>query len=164
MELCRSVGKYQAGIFIISAKIIWEFRFLYTKWSDFAAIHGAKRPHINPAVWLKINSTGKLLRFMNASLGSLSLIHRHYHQQVTLYLLLLLLLWPFVFPRTYNFISFSYRNSSPLSLDTNLPPQVFWRQILQSSFSKGSQMNLSWKMLKNRLSKGALMASNTKFV
>lgn len=135
MELCRSVGKYQAGIFIISAKIIWEFRFLYTKWSDFAAVHGAKKPHINPAVWLKVNSSGKLLRFMNASLGSLSLIHRHYHQQVTLYLLLLL--WPFVLPRTYNFIPFSYRNSSPLSLDKNLPHRFSGDKFYSLPFPRG---------------------------
>lgn len=108
MEQCRSVGKYRAGTFIISAKIIWDFRFLYTKWSDFAAVHGANRPTTNPAVWLKINSAGRLLRFMDVSLGSL--IHRHYHQQVTLYLLLL---WPLVLPRTHNFISFSYWNLLP---------------------------------------------------
>lgn len=118
MEPCRSEGKYQAGTCISSVKIIWDFRFLYTKWSDFDAVHGIKKANTNPAVWLKINSTRKLLRFINVSLGSLSVIHRHYHQQVTLYLLLL---WPLVLPRTYNFISFSYWNSSPLSLDMNLP-------------------------------------------
>lgn len=148
MEQCRSVGKYQAGTFIISAKIIWDFKFLYTKWSDFAAVHGANRPTTNPAVWLKINSAGRLLRFMDVSLGSL--IHRHYHQQVTLYLLLL---WPLVLPRTHNFISFSYWNSTPLCLDSNLPHRF-----------SGDEMNLSWKRLEIQLSKGALMASNTKFV
>lgn len=86
-----------------------------------------------PTQQFGLNSTGKLLRFMNVSLGSLSLIHRHYHQLVILYHLL----WPLVCPSTYNFISSSYWNSSNLSLDTNLPHRFSGDKVYGFPFPRG---------------------------